>query len=235
MRRNVFLPVYIIAALCFFSAQAGALNLDIELNAGGALAMGATDNPNATGEARPALGCALEFDLYLFTIGSLEVGFSAGMEYSYLTLHGVWDIPANAVFLGSPATTQKTDNSYSYLNFPIALAGRIPLGDNLRLTLRAGGFFGYFLGGSSDVTYSTEIPGVLENGTQTLDSDNTEEWDYGLHFYTGLDIFLGGGLWLTTSLRFDLGLADTTVNNALSSYTDTHWSLIAVIGLKYGF
>jgi hypothetical protein len=233
MHRSVLLTILVLLALLALPLAAGALGLDVEAMGGAGLALGTTDNPNATGEARAAGVGGINADLYLFSAGPVDIGLSTGIEYSYLTFHGIWNIPANVLFPGQPATTQTTDNAYSYLNIPIAIVGRVPLSDAVKLTFRAGGFIGRFLGGSSNINYSVVVPGVFDNGSVTLDPGNTEPWEYGLHFTGGADIALSGSVSLSPCILFDMGITDTSVNNTLSSYKDTFWSLTAMIGIKY--
>jgi hypothetical protein len=72
------------------------------------------------------------------------------------------------------------------------------------------------------------------NGPQTLDTSNTNQWEYGLHFTAGTDIALGGSLIIAPALQFDMGLTDTTVNStAAGNFKDTFWSLTLVVGIKY--
>ena len=231
MRHYVFLPILVILAMLSLPSAAGALGLDVEAKAGGGLTAGTTSNPNQTGSPRGGLQGAVDLDLLLLSIGSVDLGISVGAEYSYLTFHGV----VSNISAGPLGTTTLTsDSTYNYLNIPVAFVGRVPLSDMLRLTFRAGGFIGYFLGGSSNNTYSPEIPlAGLTNGTTTLNSSTTVQWEYGLHFTGGADIRLNGNLFLSPSIVFDMGLTNTT-NSPGYQYSDTFWSLTAMIGIKYG-
>jgi opacity protein-like surface antigen len=205
------------------------LGLDVEAKAGAGIALGTTNNPNATGSARVAGGGGVGADLYLLNLGPVDLGISVGAEYSYLSFHSVW-----TGFLTSPFNVdQAADSNYSYLNFPIALLGRIPLTQSISVVVRAGGFLGYFLSGTSTDTYT---PDIGQNGAQTLNSNNTYQWEYGLHFTAGTDIALTDSLAIAPALQFDMGLTDTTkpipAPNG-TDYKDTFWSLTLMVGIKY--
>jgi hypothetical protein len=172
-----------------------------------------------------AAGGGVGVDLYLMTVGSIDIGISTGVEYSYLTFHSAWN---NFQF---PGEVQTTDATYNYINVPIALVGRIPIGSALNMVVKAGGFIGFFLNGSTNNTYSQP---PIPNNTTTLDSSNTIQMEYGLHFIAGTDIGLGGALAVCPALQFDMGLTDTSVNGgAAGSFKDTFWSLTLVVGIKY--
>jgi hypothetical protein len=209
--------------------SAASLGLDVEAKGGAGVALGTTDNPDITGAARLAANGGVGVDLYLVSLGSIDLGISTGVEYSSLTFHSTW---SNFQGLG---TDQTADSTYGYLNMPIALVGRIPVSPSIQIVARLGGFLGYFLGGSTKLTYNPEIPAFgLTNGTQTLDSSNTNQWEYGLHVTAGADISLGGSLTVAPALQFDMGLTDTTVNSAgAGNFKDTFWSLTAIVGIKY--
>ncbi len=231
MRRTKFLSILVVMAMLALPIAAGALSLDVEAKAGGGLALGTTSNPNQTGDPRPSLGAGIDLDLYFFSVGPVDLGLSVGGEYSYLMFHGITNYPAVPAF-GLPATTLTSDSTYNYLNIPIAIVGRIPLSDSLRLAFRAGGFIGYFLGGSSTLSYSQQVPGAYTNGTVTLNSSTTVQWEYGIHLTGGVDIALSKSLSLSPSIGFDAGLTNTN-NTSGYTYSDTFWSLNALIGIKY--
>ncbi|HVO40402.1 MAG TPA: outer membrane beta-barrel protein [Spirochaetia bacterium] len=228
MRRNVVLSVLVGALFLALPLAAGALGLDIEAKVGGGLAAGTTSNPNQTGSPRAGFEAGLDFDVFLLSAGPVDLGLSLGGQFSYLTFHGVLNVPAAPPFI-PVAFTLTSDSNYKYINIPISIVGRLPIDDSLRLTFRAGGFIGYFLGGASDNSYS---PPIQPNGTVTLDSSTTVQWEYGIHVTGGVDIALVGGLALSPSVVFDMGLTNTT-NTPGYAYSDTFWSLTAMIGIKY--
>jgi hypothetical protein len=231
MRRTKLLLSLVIALLLVSAFGLSALGLDVELKGGGGLAMGSTDDPNKTGSVRYALDAGLSLDLFLFQPGSMAFGITAGAGYANLNFHGVWEnfpnpIPPNI----PPTTTQTSDSTYNYLLFPFGLAGKFGIGKR-SLTVRAGGFVGYFLSGTSHTTYNPVIG--LPTDTK-LSSADTELWMYGLSFYGGLDLFRWGKLSIVPSLQFDLGLSDTTVNLAFPPASkDTSWALTANVGIRY--
>jgi hypothetical protein len=205
-----------------------ALGLDVEAKAGAGIALGATDNPSATGAVRLAADAGVGVDLFLLSAGSIDLGIAVGAEYSYLTFHSVWTNVPSPPF--PPGVNQTTDATYNYVNLPISLVCRVPVNESIQAVIHAGGFIGYFLGGTANLTYSSIVP----NSTATLDSSNTVLWEYGLHFTAGADIALGGGLALAPAVQFDMGLTDTSVNSAAAgNFKDTFWSLTAMLGIKY--
>jgi hypothetical protein len=228
MRRNKLLSL---AILLLLGAACGlsALGLDLELKGGGGMAMGTTDDSNKSGELRYALDAGLSLDVFLLKLGSLSLGLSGGAGYANLHYHGV-DPGLVDPFDFTP-TTQTSDSAYNYVVFPVALVGK--LGSRHSLTLRAGGFAGYFLSGTSDLTYSPETT-VFNDGEATLDETNTEQWMYGLSFYAGVDLFSRGRLSITPSLEFNLGLTDTSVDSMQPTPSnDTFWALTANVGIRY--
>lgn len=228
MRKRLFVLILLGFIAFGLPMTAAALGLDVEAKAGAGIALGATDNPSATGAARVAADAGVGIDLYLLSAGSIDIGISVGAEYSYLTFHSVWSNVPSPPF--PPGIDQTTDATYYYLNLPISLVCRVPVNDSIQAVIRAGAFIGYFLGGSANLTYSSIVP----NGTATLDSSNTVQWEYGLHFTAGADIALGGGLALAPAVQFDMGLTDTSVNSvAAGNFKDTFWSLTAIVGIKY--
>ena len=225
----LILMVLVAAALPMTSA---ALGLDVEAKGGAGLALGTTDNSAITGAARVAADGGVGIDLYLLKTGSVDLGLSIGVEYSYLTFHSTW---ADKIPVGAPggASDLTTDSTYNYLNIPISLVGSVPITPSLKLVVRAGGFIGYFLSGTANNTFSNANY-QSQNGTVALDSNSTNQWEYGLHFTAGADFGIGSGLSVEPALQFDMGLTDTTPNNAQNgSFNDTFWSLILTVGIKY--
>jgi hypothetical protein len=237
MRRTKVLLSLVMAMLLVSALGLSALGLDVELKAGGGLAMGTTDDSNKSGSVRYALDAGLALDLFLLQPRSMAFGISAGAGYANLHFHGVWENYPDPTF--SISTTQTSDSTYNYLLFPFGLVGKFGLGAR-SLTVRAGGFVGYFLGGKTDLSYETPIDPFWHNGTADLDSSNTELWMYGLSFYAGLDLFTWGKLSVTPSLQFDMGLSDTTADQEIApgviyppASKDTSWSLTANVGIRY--
>lgn len=225
MRHQVFLPILVALAMLSLPLAAGAMGLDVEAKGAGGLALGSTNNPDESGSPRAGFAGGIDFDLFLFTVGPVDLGLSAGAEYNYLTFHGTLNN-----FFGIPGVTQTSDSNYSYLQFPIALVGRVPLTQSLDLTLRAGAFIGHFLGGSATFSYNSAGPFPP---SATLDSSNTIVGEYGLHFTGGVDIGLGSNFALSPAVQFDMGLTNTNGGIPGYAYSDTFWSITATIGVKY--
>ena len=228
MRRT---RLFSLAILLLLGAAVGlsALGLDVELKGGGGLAMGTTDDSNKSGELRYALDAGLSLDLYLLELGRLSLGLSGGAGYANLNYHGV----DNGITF--PITTiQTSDSTYNYVLFPVALVAKMGLGDRHSLTLRGGGFAGYFLSGTTDLSYTVELAGVFDNGEKPLNDTNTELWMYGLSFYVGLDVFTRGKLGIGPSLQFDVGLTDASIDAMQPTPSnDTFWALTANVGIRY--
>ena len=206
MRNRLFILILLGALTIGLPMTAAALGLDVEEKLGAGLALGTTNNPSVTGEARMSIVGGVGFDLYLLKLGSVDLGIAFGAEYSELNFHSTW----TGFFTNPPfpfTADQTADSNYGYLNIPIALVGRIPLSQSMQLVVRAGGFIGYFIGG---VSYDTYNPNIGQNGPQPLDWSNTYEWEYGLHVTGGTDIALGGGIIFAPSIQFDMGLTDTS-------------------------
>lgn len=233
MRKTKALLSLVLAMLLGAAIGLSALSLDLEVKGGGGLAMGATDDPDKSGQLRWALDAGLTLDLYLLELGRLSLGVSGGAAYANLNYHGVWENYPNPV--PPPlTTTQTSDSEYNYLLFPVALVGKLNIGARRSLTLRGGGFAGYFLSGTTNLTYNPEVPFVLVNGEVELDDTNTELWMYGLSFYAGLDLLSKGRLSIVPSLEFNLGLTDTSVDLAFPPASkDTFWALTANVGIRY--
>jgi hypothetical protein len=239
MRRTKLLLSLVIVMLLGAAYGLTALGLDVELKGGGGLAMGATDDSNKSGEVRYALDAGLSLDLYFLDLGRLSLGLSGGAGYANLHYHGVWENyptpPPPPIF----TTTQTSDSTYNYLLFPFGLVGKFDIGTR-SLTLRGGGFAGYFLSGTTDLAYATELPPVWVSDEYPLDDSNTELWMYGLSFYAGLDLPVKGRLSIVPSLEFNLGLTDTTVDQEIApsviyppASKDTFWALTANVGIRY--
>lgn len=216
---------------------AGAIGLDVEANAGAGLGLGSTNNSAETGSPRLALQGGLEADLFLLSLGPVDLGISTGLEYDNMTNHGIVNFPPPPV-----AFTINSDNNYVYLIVPFALTSRIPLSQSLSLSLRAGGFFGHFMGGQSTNITNSLAPG---SSSLTFDSSNVPTTLLGLHFSGGADVRLAGNLFLSPSVVFNMGLTNITSVPPLAfnqnnytfvdgkTYTDSLWSLTLMIGLKY--
>lgn len=216
MRHSLFALVFAAFIILALPLAAGAFGLDVEANAGAGLGLGSTTNPNETGAARLAFQGGLEADAFLVSLGPVDLGLSTGIEYSNLSVHSAVTSPA----------TYSLDSTFAYLIFPFAITSRIPLSENVNLSLRAGGFLGHFLGGANS---NINAPFPI---TTTLDSSTTIVGTWGLHFSGGADIRLTGNLFLSPSIIFNMGLTNTTAVPGYQ-YSDTLWSLTAMIGLKY--
>ena len=233
-----------LAAVMFLGGALGlaALGLDVELKAGGGMAMGTTDDANKSGEVRWALDAGVALDLFVLEMGRVAFGVSAGAGYANLHFHGVWDNYPAQPFAPPATTTQTSDSEYNYVLFPVALVGRITMGRERALTLRGGGFAGYFLTGTTAVKYATEdlVASWVNDDEVSLDDTNTEQWMYGLSLYAGLDLLSKGRLSIVPSLQFDFGLTDTTVDMEIApgviyppASKDTFWALTAHVGIRY--
>jgi len=220
------LAVLILLGLVTFALPmtAAALELDVEAKAGAGIGLGTTDNPDITGSPRLSAGGGVGLDFYLISLGPVDLGLSAGVEYSHSTFHYTW---SNVLSSGSDLVA---DATYGYLNIPISLVCKLPVTESIQVILRAGGFIGFFEAGFSD---NTGFP--LLAGRHTLDDTNTISMAYGLHFTAGTDIVLGSGFILAPGLQFDMGLTDITKNTLPfpGKFNDTLWALTVVVGIKY--
>ena len=231
MRKSWLLLSLMIVLLLGAAAGLSALGLDVELKAGGGMAMGTTDDPDKSGALRYALDAGLTLDLFVMDLGPVGLGVSAGAGYANMHYHGVWENFPNPAPPPN-TTTQTSDSVYNYLLFPFGLVGKLGIGTSHSLTLRAGGFAGYFLSGTTDLTHNPAI--AVPDGESDLDDSNTEQWMYGLSFYSGLDLFTKGKLSVTPSLQFDIGLTDTTLDLPFPpASNDTFWALTANVGIRY--
>jgi hypothetical protein len=221
--------------------------LDVEAKAAGGLALGSTTNPDESGSPRAGALGGVGIDMYLLTVGPVDLGLSVGAEYDYLTFHGVLNNYLSGAGFG-PGITQTSDSIYNYLDFPVSIVGRFPLSPSVSVTLRAGAFIGHFLGGSSTLSYTNNgAPALVYEGfllspanvtSQTLNSSTTLVGEYGLHFTGGVDIAISKTLLLAPALQFDVGLTNTSAVNPATGtgaypYSDTFWTLTAAIGIKY--
>jgi hypothetical protein len=225
--RNGFLFVLFVLLSVFVVPIAAETGLQIEARAGAGITLGTSDNPNSTGSPELAGGGGINLDFYAFSFGPLSLGLSAGAEYAALNFHGV---TTNYMY---PGVTQTSDSLYNYLLIPVAVVGHLQLPVGVGLTLRAGGFAGYFLGGQSNESYVPQVSPYLTNGTNTLNSSNTEQWEYGIHFSGGPDIKFGPRLTFSPSLEFNMGLSNTTVVTQANPSKNTFWSLVCNVGIKY--
>jgi hypothetical protein len=230
MRHLLFTLVLAALVALALPLAAGAIGLDVEAKIAGGLALGSTTNPDESGSPRAGFAGAVGVDLFLLKAGPVDLGVSAGAEYDYLTFYGTLNN-----FFGFPGLTQTSQSNYSYLYIPIDVVGRIPLTKSLDLTLRAGGFIGHFLGGSTTLTYNMAGPFP---SSATLNSSNTLVGEYGLHFTGEADIALSRALALSPGLQFNMGLTNIQAVNpnglpGAYPYSDTFWSITATIGIKY--
>ena len=226
MRKGLLVLILLSCVAITLPMTAAALGLDVEVKAGLGLAMGSTDNPNITGGSpRIALGGGLGADFYILTLGPVDLGLAASAELSYMANHSTWTNGAG------PGIDVTTEGAYNYLIFPVSLVGSVPVAPSTNLVIHAGVFFGYFMGGVANNSFSSPF---IPPNSAPLDSSNTNQWETGIHVTAGTDIALRGNLSLAPSLQFDMGLTDITVNNATQgSYKDTLWSLAVMVGLKY--
>lgn len=208
---------------------AAALGLDVEAKGGAGFALGSTDNKDVAGSPRLAAQGGIGVDLYVLTVGPVDLGLSAGAEYAYLTTHSTWKN-----FAGYPVQ-QTTDGRYNYLIFPVSIGARYALTQSVDMTANVGAFIGYFLNGKFDLGWSPEIPPYFQDSKNNkFDSDKVKQMEYGLHVAAGADIRILPNVSVSPALQLDMGLTDITPNNATNgSFDDTLWSLTAMVGIKY--
>ncbi len=238
MHRGIGILILAGFAMLATPLAAGALGLDVEAKGGVGFALGSTDNKDVTGSPRVAAQGGIGADLYLFTAGPVDLGLSTGAEYAYLTTHSTWkDFTVPNPFPPPTAFTsdQTTDTRYNYLIFPISIVARYPISPSVKLVGHLGGFIGYFLNGKYDLSWSPEIPGVFVDSTNNkADSDVVERMEYGIHAAAGADIAIMPNVSVSPALQLDMGLTDTTPNNASNGdFKDTLWSLTVMVGIKY--
>ena len=210
-----------------------ALDLDVDIHAGGGAAMGTTDDDLKSGKLRWSVAAGLAIDVYALQLGALSLGLSSGADYALLNYYGITDLSAPPYSAGD----RTAEPRYNYLFIPVALVGNLSLQTDKSITVRLGGFAAYFLGGKTDVVYDTEVPlfGLI-NGEYDLDDSNTEQWMYGIRAYVGANLFKRGKLSISPGIQFDMGLTDTSVDFPLfppDTSKDIFWALIANVALKY--
>ncbi len=238
--RHLWFALVLVAAMALaLPLASNAIGLDVEAKVAGGLALGSTTNPDEGGSPRAGFLGGVGVDVYLFTVGPVNLGVSVGAEYDYLTFHGVLNNYLSLA-LSYPGITQTSDSTYNYLQIPISLVGKVPLTQSISLTLRAGAFIGHFLGGTSTFTYNPNpfTGSPAEPTSKTLDSTTTLIPEYGLHFTGGVDIALGSGLALSPGVQFDVGLTNTSATDPKTGvgaypFSDTFWSVTATVGIKY--
>jgi len=240
MRKGFLVLILLGLFITAVPMMALALGIDVEAKAGAGLGLGTTNNSDIVGAVRLSGGAGIDCDVYFLKAGPVDLGICVGVDYSYLSFHSTWSNYPYSTFtvMGfSAVTTQTSDTQYNYINVPIMLAGSIPLNSSLRLVLKAGGFVGYFIGGTTNVTYNPQIPGVFTNGPQTLNSNTTYNWEGGLNFTAGIDIPVGSNFSITPQLLYNMGLSNTTMPLPAilggGSYNNTFWALTAMVGIKY--
>ena len=225
-------------AIMALPMAAAALGLDLEAKGGVGFALGSTDNKDVTGVARVAGQGGIAADLYLVTLGPVDIGLSTGAEYAYLTTHSTWkgySLFPSPIPPGT-ASDQTTDTRYSYLIIPVSIVARYPLSSSVTLIGRLGAFYGYFLSGQIDVSWDPEIPlfQIVDSKNNKATSDDVKSAEYGIHATAGADIGIMPNVSLSPSVQLDMGLTDTTPNNATNgSFNDTLWSLTLMVGIKY--
>ncbi len=228
MRNRLFILILLGALTLGLPMTAAALGLDVEAKGGAGLGLGTTNNPSIVGAVRLSGGAGIDCDVYFLKAGSVDLGICVGVDYSYLSFHSTW-----STYLGAPSD-QTVDSQYNYINIPVMLVGSVPLNSSLRLVLKAGGFVGYFLGGTANISYNPQIPAFgLTNGSATLNSSNTYSWEGGLNFTAGIDIPVGSNVAITPQLLYNMGLSNITVPFAGTSFNNTFWALTAMVGIKY--
>ena len=231
MKKHLCLLLFIAMVFLGVPMMAGALGLDVSVQAGGGAAMGTTDDDLKSGKLRWAAEAGLAVDVYALELGALSLGLSLGADYALLNYYGITDLSAYG------AGDRTAEPRYNYLFIPAALVGNLRLQTDKSVTVRIGGFAAYFLGGKTDVTYDIEVPlAGLINGEYDLDDSNTEQWMYGIRAYVGANLFKKGKLSISPGIQFDMGLTDTSVDFPLfppDTSKDTFWTLIANVTLKY--
>ncbi len=213
-----------------------AFGVDIEAKGGAGLGLGTTDNDDIEGAVRLSGGAGIDADIYFLKAGPVDLGISVGVDYSYLSFHSKWKNYLSSVTIPytGQTTDQTTDSQYHYINFPVMIVGSMPINSTMRVFVKAGGFVGYLVGGTAEVSYDPELALVSMTDTDVdLDSDNTNRWEWGLNFVAGVDIPIGANFSVTPQLLYNMGLADTTKSFAGTSFKDTFWALTAMVGIKY--
>jgi hypothetical protein len=244
MRREMISGLFTMLLVLGTSGDGFALELDMSAGVGAGGAMGATDCDAKSGELRHALVAGVCMDWYFLRWGGVSLGLSTGADFSSLNYRGFTEGLPNPAYqqFGGPAATHRTaDTRYNYINFPFLAVGKVALCGTRSVTLRAGGFASYFLGGVSDLTYNPEIGmatgypfDVYTDGSVDLDDSNTEQWMWGLRLYAGTDVFTRGRISLIPGIQFDMGLTDISIDSVQPLPSkDTFWALTANLGLRY--
>ncbi len=213
-----------------------AFGLDVEAKGGVGIGLGTTDNDDIEGAPRLSAGAGFDADIYFLKAGPVDLGICVGIDYSYLSFHSKWKkyLSSITVPYTGQTTDQITDSKYHYVNFPIMIVGSMPINDTMRAFIKAGGFIGYLVGGTAEVTYDPELPLTgFSDADVDLDSDNSNRWEWGLNFVGGVDIPIGSNFSISPQLLYNMGLTDTTKKVAGTSFKDTFWALTFMVGFKY--
>lgn len=244
MKKQLCVLILIIMVFLGIPMIVSALGLDVAVQAGGGAAFGTTDDDNKSGKLRWAAGGGIALDIYALKMNRLSVGVAGGADYVILNYYGEATNVPNPAFVpfGAPATTDRaSESTYNYITIPFAVVCSYQFNSDFSLTMRAGGFAGYFLSGVSDQTYTPEIDtgtgytiDVYSDGEVDLDDSNTEQWMYGLRFYVGFDILKKGKISIIPGIQFDIGLTDASIDSIQPLPSkDTFWALTANVGVKY--
>ncbi|HUI71385.1 MAG TPA: hypothetical protein VL354_12775, partial [Spirochaetia bacterium] len=86
MRPSLSVSILAIFIALALPLAADALGLDVEANAGAGIGLGSTTNPDETGSPKLAFQGGLEADVFLVSLGPVDLGLSTGLEYSNLTV-----------------------------------------------------------------------------------------------------------------------------------------------------
>jgi hypothetical protein len=236
MRKGFLVMILLGVLIAAVPMMAVALGLDVEAKGGAGVGLGTTNNPAIAGAVQLSGGAGIDFDLYFLKAGPVDLGISLGVDYSYLSFTSTWSGYPSSPFIPF-STTQTAITQYNYINIPLMLAGSIPLNSDLRLVLKAGGFIGWFLGGTSNLTYATQNAFFgMVNGSTTLNSSTTYIWEGGLNFIGGLDISVANNFAITPQILFNMGLTNTTLPvpyPGTPGFNNTFWALTAEVGIKY--
>ena len=234
MKKHLWVLLFVIVVFLGTPMMVSALGLDVSLQAGGGAAMGTSDDANKSGKLRWAAGGGVALDVYVLELNKLAVGISSGTDYVMLNYYG--ETTGIDKYISPATTDRKSESRYNYLNIPCVLVGTLDLNKDRTLTLRAGGFAGYFLSGTVDNTYTPQFPPAYQDGEVELNGivETTEQWQYGLRFAVGMDLLKKGKISIFPLIQFDIGLTDTSVDAAQPRPSkDTFWALTTSVGVKY--
>jgi len=209
-------------AMAALPMAVAALGLDVEGKGGAGIGLGSTNNSSETGSPWLAGGGGIGVDVFVFNVGPIDLGLSAGVEYSYLSQHEKISNYAGPGldFTGTP--------QYNFVYIPFALVGSLPLGQ-VRLVLHAGGFAGYFLSGKvTDISITV----LGSQPDSTLNGSTTPQWEFGLHFALGADIPIMKDVSVSPAIQFDWGLSNIDTAVGATEY-DTVGSLAVMVSIKY--